>query len=148
LGFASELRVLRGKNPTLNLGVAPVPQSRVSGKIETFGRMQGVSLARGTKNASASLTVALKLISRDVSYEFAKQLLLPPPRRDLLEQEPEDAIISVFYDSALQARGWLDPENTATTLIFREMIESVTSGRARTSEATSKANRELEALTK
>ena len=148
LGFASELRILKGKNPTLNLGVASVPQSRVAGRSTTYGKMQVVAVSRATKNTTASLSAILKLISAKTAYEFSKQLLLPPPRRDLLSQKSEDAVLSVFYDSALQARGWLDPEDTASALIFREMIESITSGRARTSEAISQADKELEALTK
>jgi len=148
LGFASELRTLRNKNPTLNLGVAQVPQSRVSGKATTFAHMRAVSISRGAKNTSTALAAALKLVSKDAEYEFARQLLLPPPRRDLLSEEPTDAVLSIFYSSALISKGWVDPDNTASGQIFREMIESVTSGRARTSEAVSQANRELESLTK
>ncbi|MFH1472841.1 MAG: extracellular solute-binding protein [bacterium] len=148
LGYASELRELRTKNPTLNLGVASVPQSRVSGKFLTLGYLRGVAISRGTKNATASLTAALKLVSRTTSLAFSQELLLPAPRRDILEERPSDAILSVFYDSALQSKGWIDPDNVATGLIFREMIESITSGRARTSEATSNASRGLEALIK
>ena len=148
LGFASELRVLRGKNPTLNLGVAPVPQSRVSGKALTFGKMRVLALSRGSKNPSAALTAGLKLISKEFSYELSKTMLLPSPRRDILSQGAADNVVSVFYDAALQSKGWIDPDSSASAIIFQEMIESVTSGRARTSEAVSKANEELESLTK
>lgn len=148
LGFASELRTLRSKNPTLNLGIAQVPQSRASGKIVTFAHMRAVSVSRGAKNFSAAISAALKLVSKDTEYEFARELLLPPPRRDILAEEPTDANLSIFYSSALVSKGWIDPENVASSQIFREMIESVTSGRARTSEATSKANQELESLIK
>ncbi|KKT12584.1 MAG: hypothetical protein UV94_C0043G0001, partial [Parcubacteria group bacterium GW2011_GWC1_43_30] len=51
-------------------------------------------------------------------------------------------------DAALQSKGWLDPDIMATDTIFREAIESVTSGRARTVEAINKANQEMEALIK
>lgn len=146
LGFASEFRTLRNKNPTLNLGVASVPQSRVSGKAITFAHVEGVSISRGTRDASAALGAAYKLVRPDVIQAISRQLVLPPTRRDLLVERPSDAILSVFYDSALQSRAWIDPESTASTLIFREMIESVTSGRARTSEALSKANSELDNL--
>ena len=148
LGFASELRVLRGKNPTLNLGVAPVPQSRVSGKALTFGKMRAIAISRGSKNPSAALTAGLKLISKEFSFELSKTMLLPSPRRDILSQGAADNVVSVFYDAALQSKGWIDPDSSASALIFQEMIESVTSGRARTSEAISKANGELESLIK
>ena len=146
LGFASELRVLRSKNPTLNLGVALVPQSRVSGRSVTYGKLRAVAISRGTASPGAALAVATLLTSRDVSLELSSILLVPSPRRDVLELKPTDAIFSVFYDAALQSRAWLDPEPNASKTIFREMVESVTSGRARINEALSRANRELETL--
>lgn len=148
LGFASELRALRSKNPTLNFGVSRVPQSRVSGKTITFGRLRGVALSRGSKNPNAALAVALKLVSNEAALALSQILVLPPTRRDLLSEKPTDTISSVFYDAALQSKGWLDPDDTATETIFREVIESVTSGRARTVEAINKASREIEVLTK
>lgn len=148
LGFASELRVLRNKNPTLNFAVSLVPQSRVSGKTITFGRLRGLAISRGTKNPDAALAVATKLVSKEVASSLSEILALPPARRDLLSNKPTDAVLSVFYNAALQSKGWLDPDTLATGAVFREAIESVTSGRARTVEAINKANREVDALIK
>ncbi len=148
LGFVSELSALTNKNPTLNFGVSPVPQSRVSGKITTFGRIRGVAISRGTKNIGAALTAATKLVSKESSLSLSKILALPPARRDLLANRPATAILSIFYDAALQSKGWLDPDPVATKAIFSDAIESVTSGRARTLEAVNKANREVDALIK
>jgi multiple sugar transport system substrate-binding protein len=148
LGFASELTTLRNKNPNLNFSLTTVPQSRVAGRAVTFGRLYAVSISRGSKNTSAALQAALSLVSRDSALKLSETLRLPPARRDLLAITPSDAVMPVFYTAALQARGWLDPEGTATSVIFRDMIESVTSGRARTSEALSSANSSLEALIK
>ena len=148
LGFASELHTLRSKNPTLNFGVALVPQSRVSGKTITFGRVRGVAISRGSKNPSAALTLATKRVSKEAASSLTEILTLPPARRDLLSEKPTDAVFSVFYDAALQSRGWLDPDADATKVIFHEAIESITSGRARTLEAINSANRSLEAIIK
>jgi ABC-type glycerol-3-phosphate transport system substrate-binding protein len=148
IGFASEYRTLLNKNPTLNFGVSLVPQSRVSGKTITVGNMRGIAISRGTRNPSAALALATRLISRETSAALSEIMALPPARRDLLTNKPVDAIFSVFYDAALQSRGWLDPDTLATGAIFREAIESVTSGRARTIEAVNKMNREVEALIK
>ena len=148
LGFASELRALRNKNPTLNFGVSLAPQSRVSGKTLTFGRLRGVAISRGARDPNAAFAAAKILVSKDASLSLSKIMLLPPPRRDLLTEKPTDAIISVFYDAALQSKGWLDPDSGATDTLFREATESITSGRARTSEAVNKVSREVEALIK
>ena len=148
LGFASEFRALRSKNPTLNFGVSPVPQSRVSGKTITFGQVRGIAISRGAKNPNAALVVATALVSKEAARALVDVLVLPPARRDLLSEKPTDAVFSVFYDAALQSKGWLDPDALATETIFRDAIESVTSGRARTIEALNKADREFEALIK
>ena len=148
IGFASELNVLRNKNPNLNFAVAPIPQSRVSGKVTTFGLLRGVAISRGSLNPGAALSVALRLVSKENALALSKILVLPPARRDLLSEKPSDQNLSVFYDAALQSKGWLDPDARATDAIFREAIESVTSGRARTIGAVGQMHEEVEALIK
>jgi ABC-type glycerol-3-phosphate transport system substrate-binding protein len=146
LGFASELRALRNKNPTLNFAVAPVPQSRVSGKVLTVSHLYSLSVSRGSRNPQAALTAAIRLVAGEVANAFSTITLLPPARRDLLSVKPTDSILPVFYTAALQAKSWIDPDASATKLIFSSMVEDVTSGRARTSESVSKAHRELDNL--
>lgn len=148
LGYASEYRALRNKNPTLNFSVALVPQSRVSGKSVTSGKLYSLSLSRGSKNPQGALTAAGKLIATEVANEFTKVVFLPPVRRDLLSRKPTDSIWPVFYNAALQTRTWLDPNPDGSAKVFSDMIEAVTSGRARVSEAVLKADGELEALIK
>ena len=149
LGFASELKVLKNMNPNLNFGVSSVPQSRVSSKIITFGRLRGVAISRSSKNLTTAFTFAAKLVSKDSALSLSEIMYLPSARRDLLSLKPsKDATLSVFYDSAIQSKGWLDPDSSATELIFREAIESITSGRARTTGALNKANSEINALIK
>ena len=148
LGFASEFRVLKNKNPTLNFGISLVPQSRVSGKTITFGRLRAVAISRSSLNPDVALALATKLVSKEAALSLAKILVLPPARRDLLSLKPTDATSSIFYDAALQSKGWLDPDTVVTDAIFRTAIESITSGRARTLEAINKANSEIETLIK
>lgn len=148
LGFASELGILRNMNPNLNFGVSLAPQSRVSGKTTTFGRLRSVAISRGSSNPSAALTVAKKLVSKETQLALSKILALPPARRDLLAEKPTSAILSVFYDAALQSKGWLDPNPRATETIFRDTVESITSGRARIFEAINKANADIDKLIK
>jgi ABC-type glycerol-3-phosphate transport system substrate-binding protein len=148
VGFASELKEIRAKSPTLNIGVAPVPQSRISGKTETFGLIRGAAISRGSKDPSASLRAILLLSSSNSSRELSKILGIPPARRDLLGTKPADSINSVFYDSAIQSHGWFDPDDAQTKIIFTNMIESVTSGRARIDEAIRTADNQINALIK
>lgn len=144
LGFASELKTLKNKNPNLNFGVTTVPQSRVQGRTVTFGRLRAVSISRGTDNPAIALNAALALVSKEQALALSQILNLPPARRNLLSEEPTGAEMPVFYDAALQSKGWLDPDDERTRAIFGEMIEAVTSGRARTLEALNAASQALE----
>lgn len=147
IGFASEAKALRNKNPNLNFAIASVPQSRVSSRVITYGKMRGIAISRGSRSPGSALAAAWKLTSPESSRLIAETIELPPPRRDLLSGErPTDAVLSVFYDAALQARGWVDPDPQATARIFREAIDSVTSGRARTGEAVNRMSREVDEL--
>lgn len=148
LGFASELRVLKNKNPNLNFAVSAMPQSRVSGRTVTFGRLRAIAISRGSKNPAVALKLAIKLASKNVASSLSGILSLPPARRDLLSLKPTGAIPPLFYNAALQSKGWLDPDTVLTGTIFNEAIESVTSGRARTGEAVNKMDKGIEALIK
>jgi len=148
LGFASEYPSIKSKSPTLNFAVAPVPQSRVSGKTLTFGRVYALAISRGSKNPQAAFQAALKLVSREKSSFLSEALAIPPARRDLLSLKPTDAVYPVFYEAALQARAWIDPDQQATKKLFDDLIDSMVSGRMRTSEAVSGASRKLDELTK
>lgn len=146
LGFASELPILKAKNPTLDLGISPVPQSRASGKVVTFGKLYGVAITRGALNVNGAISGALALVSSDSAKALATATTLVPARRDILAETPIDPAGFVFYGASLLSSGWLDPDPVKTKSIFTEMIESVTSGRARVDQAVNTANTALNTL--
>ena len=145
-GFASEIGNLQLKNPNLNFDVASVPVSREGGTNASFARFNAFAITKSSKNPSAAFSVIFTLSGTDGSASFSKYLKLPSARRNLLSQKPADAYQSIFYDSAIRAKAWLDPSPTETDAIFKSMIESITSGRARTGEAVAKVKRELSSL--
>src|SRR3989344_4971206 len=145
-GFADEINNLQLKNPNLNFDVAPVPTSREGGVNVSFARFSGFAITKSSPNISAAYSVASILSSTASAKIFSHYLSLPPVRRDLLSQKPTDSYQSVFYDSAVRSKGWLDPSPKETDFVFKTMIESITSGRARTGEAVTRVNRELSNL--
>ncbi len=145
-GFASEISSLQLKNPNLNFDIAMVPVSREGGTNVSFANFNAFAITKSSKNQNGAFAVATILTGTDSASTFNKILRLSPVRRDLLGQKPTNAYESVFYDSAIRAKGWLDPSPTETDAIFKNMIESITSGRARTGEAISRTQRELSGL--
>jgi multiple sugar transport system substrate-binding protein len=143
-GYASELPGIRLANPNLNFDVAPVPQ--IQGNRITYGTMQAFAFLKASPNLGAAYTAAQVLTSEALQKEWIKVSGYPPVRRSLVSEPQGSAYASVFYDSALMSRGWLDPNPVATERVFSELVESVTSGRVRTSEAVRNAGTEIDNL--
>jgi len=145
-GFASEIDLLRQKNPNLNFDVASFLQSRTAQPKKTFGRMTAIAITKNTANVQNAFTVANVFTSPDVLAAWADISGLPPVRRDMLVAESSTSEQPVFYDAAIKSRGFLDPEPTETEVILQNMVELVTSGRSLPSEAVSRASSEIELL--
>lgn len=143
-GYASELSSIRAANPNLNFDVAAVPQA--SGRKATFARMNGIALLKSSPNLAASFRAAAALTGSEGQSSWVAASNYPPIRRDLLAKRPAAAHQAVFYDSALIARAWLDPDAAKTSDIFARLVQNVTSGRMRTSEAVRSASVEIDSL--
>jgi ABC-type glycerol-3-phosphate transport system substrate-binding protein len=145
-GFASEYEIIRQRNPNLNLGVELLPQIQGAGTAATYGALAGVAVARTAQKPQGAAAVAQRLAGQEVGLYLRGQMGLIPARREFAIGSEESAAASVFAQSALIARGWLDPNPTETDTIFRTMVESVSSGRATPAEAVNDASRLLDDL--
>lgn len=145
-GFASELQEIIRINPNLNFSISPLPQLRDSNTKITYGKMSALAIARNSQNPKGALAMSIIFTNIDNISAYSQNIGLPPVRRDLLSNKPSNAINSVFYDSAIMSKSWFDPDSKQSDDIFENMIESVTSGRARLGEAVNLADQELNAL--
>lgn len=142
-GPASELFKILQKNSNLNYDVAIVPQIKDTKKRVVFGRMQALAITKQSKQVAAAFAVINALTESGSLLALEKITSLPPVRRDMLANLPSDAYRSVFYNSALISHSFIDPNPTETSKIFKEMIESITSGKSRVYEALGRASSEL-----
>ncbi len=145
-GFASELEDISRSNPNLNFDIQTFPQINGDETLATFGNMQGLAVAQSTDNFAGSVRVAALLSSDTVLRVLEESTQLPPITRSLLSEPVTDDIRPILYESALISRGWLEPDRDRVDIIFRDMIESISSGRLRISEAVSEAQVELNNL--
>jgi len=145
-GFASEVTELQQRNPNLNFDVALFPQVRDSGTSATFGHMRGVAIPKGTANIEGAFFVMQALVDNESARLFSERLNLPPVRRDLLSEPQGNAYREIAYKSALMATAWLDPSRLQSAIIFKDMVESVTSGRESLNNAARIADRQLQNL--
>lgn len=142
-GFASEARVLQLKNPNLNFDVALVPVSREGGEDISYADFNGFAITKASPNKNAAFALISILTNKDTSKSFSEALNLPSPRRDLLSVRASTAHGSIFNESVIRSKSWLDPDSVASDAAFRTMIESITSGRVRTTDAINRVQREL-----
>jgi len=105
LGFASEAHTLSALNPNLNFNVAPLPQPGTSlGKV-TYGRIYGLMIPRGARNASGAFRAAAALSSATEQKLAAEQTGLAPVSRSVLEDPPANPVAIVAHASALYSKG-------------------------------------------
>ncbi len=146
LGYASELKDIFARNPNLNFDVAPVPQSVNSLAKLNFGKVYGLAILKNAPNPLAVANAFVVLTNSSSQSAWNSVSGFPPVTRDLLAQNPSDPFQSVFYTSALQSKGWLDPNRVATSKIFGDMIGSVISGDKRSDGALQDADSKLNGL--
>jgi ABC-type glycerol-3-phosphate transport system substrate-binding protein len=145
-GRASEFSVIKLKNPNLNFDVTTLPQSRTATKKSTFGRLQSLAIVKNSKNVGAAYKAVSALASGDSAKRFADALRLPSVRRDILSKRPTDLTGPVFYDSALWSKAWIDVDTEKTSVIFRNLIEQVTAGKATLDTSLNQATNQLNNL--
>jgi ABC-type glycerol-3-phosphate transport system substrate-binding protein len=143
LGYASEYSRLRQQNPNLNFDVTLVPQ-RGRTPYMTFGRLTALSVVKNSKNRVTAVQVATLLTGGEFSKKLADALFLAPARNDLLNLGHQDPFMSVFYQSAIISRGWLDPAPDVSLTIFRKLSEDTQAGRLSVNDAVKRAHEELE----
>ncbi len=145
-GKASELRNIREKNPNLNFDVSYFPQLRDSTVRVVPASLSGLAVLKNSKNLAGSLAVIRKLSDADSAKKWSDISLLPPLRRDLLANKPSDSFLSIFYDSALWAKGWLDPAVNSTSAIYSDLIDNVTTGSKNYADALKEAGDKINNL--
>lgn len=134
-GFSSELDALREGNPNLNFDATRIPQGNSETTKRNYGKFYSLSVLRSSPNAQGAYSAVLKLLNEDVTTRIATAHNMAPVYRSSILEGSLDPFLQNAYDNALAARGWLDPNPAASENIFKRMIEDVTSGRERISDA-------------
>ncbi len=142
-GFASEVSKIRDKNPNLNFDLSYFPQPKGANVQITYGKMFALAILKNSRNSADALNAVLSITSSPVLAKWSSVTGLPPVRRDLLSASPADPYQSIFYNSAIRARGWLEPNPLSSSAIFQNMIESITGGEDEVGKAIEKAGKEL-----
>jgi ABC-type glycerol-3-phosphate transport system substrate-binding protein len=148
LGFSSEIFSIQQKNSNLNFDVTYVPQIRGAAKKTVFGHMYVLAIVKQSKQVAGAFSTVVGLTEPAALKSLESVTNLPPVRRDLLAEKPTEAFRTVFFNSALISRSFIDPDKVGTANTFRDMIESITGGKNRVSEALNQADDALNSMLK
>jgi ABC-type glycerol-3-phosphate transport system substrate-binding protein len=140
IGEASELFSIQQKNPNLNFDVTNIPQVRGNADKVDFAHIYATAIVKQSKSISGAFALITSLSEGPALAALEAQTNLPSARRDLLSQLPADPYRVIFYNSALIAHAFIDPDPILTSGIFRDMINSITGGQSQISDAVSAAN--------
>ena len=110
----------------------------------TYAKINAIALVKQSKNQASAFNVMTKLVANDVQQELVKITNLPSARRDLLASSTgENTYSDVFMKATIQSKTWLDPNPLATDYIFKELIDTITTGKVTSSEARNILNQKL-----
>lgn len=138
-GYGSEYRDLQNANPNLNMDIREVPQSAGVSVRRGHGRFFAFAIPRASDNPNGAYRAAQVLTSAQNAKFLSEVLALAPVHRSTIGEGTGDPYRTVLYQSALIARDWLDPDPTGSATVFRTMVEDITSGRKRVSQAVNDA---------
>ncbi len=152
-GYAGEFENIKKKNPHLNFDVAVVPQIKPlkptdAGYKATFGKIYALAVPKNSSNKQAAFAFISSLIGKDKNKAIAESLFLVPANRTAMAESSSDPALSVFYKAGIMVKSWLETDPSAVSSIFKNMLESSSSGGKKISEAVSDATRQLEQLLK
>lgn len=129
-GYASEAPEIRAKNPHLSFDIAEVPQIEGDKTKATVAKVYALAIMKNSSQAKrqAALNSILIMISDKVSKDFSQATGLASPRRDLLAEKTTNAYFGLINKAAVMSKSWLEPDNGEVRRIFKDMVESVSSG--------------------
>jgi ABC-type glycerol-3-phosphate transport system substrate-binding protein len=138
-GLGSEVREISNKNPNLNFDITTMPQGAGATARRTYGDFYAFAIPRASQNERGAYAAAKKLTGAEGGNMLASSLGMVSPRRDVLGAKEGDLYKQIIMESAIIARGWFDPAPVESGKVFMQMVEDITSNRARIGEAVNDA---------
>jgi ABC-type glycerol-3-phosphate transport system substrate-binding protein len=144
--YASDLSDIRNKNVNLNFDVGPLPQLRSGGQKALYGRMYGFSLVRASPRLDATFQIISLLTQPSNIQKLSQTMYAPSVRRDIIALGSTDPYITIFNQSALVAKTWLDIDAQKSKQIFASLIQTITSGKKTADQAIKDAGDQYDVL--
>lgn len=135
IGFSSELRSLRARNPRAQFEMANFPQTQDSKGVMsnvTGMRMHGIARLRSSRNPDAALAAQVALAGGTWSLAISSVLGGVPASRVYASTS---GLSSVILNGMLTARGWQDKFRSKSEAYVTTMISDSLNNRATVTDA-------------
>ncbi len=127
LSYSSDIADLRNKNTNLNFDVAPLPQLRTGGVKAGYAKLYGFSLVKSSPKLDASYQIISILTDAENLKKLSDMMYAPSVRRDVISLGSNDPYITIFNDSALISKTWLDIDYAQSKQFFANLVQNITS---------------------
>lgn len=140
IDYASAREQLKDKNPYLNYGIAPLPQSaKNSSDVINYADYWALSVSALSSNQTAAWNFVFYLTGSQPAKSYLTKTNQAPAGRLLIKDLLNDEQIGVFAKQALSAKSWLQINPEKNSQVFQNMIESIVSGRLNINSALEQA---------
>ncbi len=124
IAYTRNIARISAKNPFLNFGILPFPQ-RKSGRTQAvYGEYFFPAVSKLSQNPGAAWQFVLFATGAEGGRIYGERTGLPPARRDIIAQPPQDAR-NIFFRQSLIAAGWPVPDEQAVKSLFEETINAI-----------------------
>lgn len=140
LGYNSDKAKIESKNPYLNYGVALMPQSAKNPDVvKNYADYWALTVSATSQNPTLAWNFIFYLVNSQQAQRYLTVTQKAPASRILIKEMQKDEKIGVFAKQSLSAKTWLqnNPENSS--VVFKNMVESIVRGYLTLSNAVAQA---------
>jgi len=124
LSYQYQNDVIKGRQPNLNYGIAPVPQVDANNKVN-YANYWGEAVSANSAHQDAAFEFLKYISSKDVLTQYYAKNAVPSSRKDLVNTQLADPVLGVFATQALTAKSWYKTNSSAIEAVLADMIDDV-----------------------
>jgi len=126
LGYNQAQKIIKEYNPSLNYGIAPLPQFAHSSSKINYGNTMSLVVSKNSKHPQESWKFLKFLSQKESARLYFLQTKNPPSRLDLIQEYLNDPISGIFIRQILTSRNWHQYDFQEIIQIFNNMVKDVT----------------------
>jgi multiple sugar transport system substrate-binding protein len=125
IGYNQAQKTIKEYNPSLNYGIAPLPQFAHSSSKINYGNTMSLVVSKNSKHSQESWKFLKFLSQKENARFYFLQTKNPPSRLDLIQEYLNDPISGIFIRQILTSRNWHQYDFQEIIQIFNNMVKDV-----------------------